>query len=184
MADTYFMLAAKCADRTSADLRQRLDKTTARQQIRAYSDYLRGINGGSLRAVVTTTLAATTASQTIGCDQSDAVDATDSVTIGPTTLSVEASPADEDEFLQGATDIAFAANLAAAINAHSVLSKIVTAASDGVDTVTVTCRWPGIIGNEIALAEAGLGFTLGAAALAGGTQDETDEFGKGMAAAV
>lgn len=184
MADTYFMLAAKCIDRSSAVLRAKLDRQTARQQIGAYSKYLNGINGGSHRAAVVTTLAATAASQTIGCDQSDAVDGTDDITIGSQTLSVEAAPADEDAFLQGATDIAFAANLAAAINAHSELSKIVTAASDGVDTVTITCRWPGILGNEVALTESGNGFTLGAAALAGGTQDEVDEFGKGTAAAV
>lgn len=139
---------------------------------------LHAVQGGAEDASLLAQVVGVKASGTIGCDYSDAVDGTDTVTIGPTTLSVEASPSGEDEFDSGATDIAFAANLVTAINAHSVLKNLVTATTDGVDTVTVTSRIAGIIGNEIILAEVGNGFTLSAAALASGTDgQDAVEFG-------
>lgn len=77
---------------------------------------------------------------------------TDTVTIGTTTLTWEASPADENDIDVGADAAGDADNLAAAINAHSILSQIVSASSDGVDTVTITALEPGVIGEAITLA--------------------------------
>lgn len=167
-------------DLTLTDLANRYTRADRRQSMSRLHELVGSIGPGHRRAVVTTYVSGAQASGTIGCDFSDAVDGTDDVTIGPTTLSVEASPSGEDEFDSGTDDIEFAANLVAAIAAHSVLSKSYTAVSDGVDTVTVTHRLAGISGNETALAETGNGFTLGAAALAGGTQNATQEFDFGQ----
>jgi len=124
--------------------------------------------GGAVGNQIGVSAVGAAASQTIGCDFSDAIDGTDTVTIGAVTLSVEASPGNENEFDSGADDIEFAANLTDAINDHSVLGLAFSAVTDGVDTVTVTALDPGVIGNQVALSEAGIGFTLGGAVLAGG----------------
>lgn len=88
------------------------------------------------------------ASATITCAS---VAADDTVTIGKTTLTAKASPSNENQFDQSGTDTADATSLAAKINAHSVLSKIVSASSSGA-VVTVTALDKGILGNHIALA--------------------------------
>jgi len=88
------------------------------------------------------------ASGTITCA---AVNAADTVTIGKTTLTASATPANENEFDQSGTNTADAESLAAKINAHSVLSKLVSAsAASGV--VTVTALEKSALGNHIALA--------------------------------
>ena len=161
---------------------QRFSRSTNRRAVVAnIMTQLRGMLGGVRRAQLRVGIGSAFASQTVNCDQSDAVDGTDTLTIGTIVLAVEASPANESEFEKGADDIEFAANLAAAINAHSVLSTFVRAESDGVSDVTITSLYPGAIGDAIPLAEAGNGFTLGGTALDGGDQtvDElsTFEFG-------
>ncbi len=167
---------------TAAQLVQRFSRTSSkRTTLRELGNYINGLQGGVRRAHVRVQCFEAFASQTVGCDMSDAVEGTDTLTIGTVTLSVEAAPANESEFLLGADDIEFAANLAAAINAHSVLSLFVQAESDGIDTVTITSLYAGPVGDAIGLAEAGNGFTLGGAALDGGdaTLDEMQTFSFG-----
>ncbi len=150
---------------------QRLMRTSSKRTVmRELVNYVNGVQGGVRRAHVRAQVFSAFASETVACDQSAAVDGTDELTIGTVVLAVEASPANENQFAKGASDIAFAANLAAAINAHSILSLFVKAESDGVDTVTITCLYGGPIGDAIPLAETGNGFTLGGAALDGGDQ--------------
>ena len=153
--------------------------TNRRTLLRRLINYLEGVAGGirSTSVVgVKTMVGDVFASMTIGCDVSDAVDDTDTVTIGPTTFTTVAAPANENQISSPATDILYAAELAAAINVHSVLKNLVEAVSDGIDTVTVTCRLPGKIGNEIAVTEAGNGYTLSGAVLAGGTNNAMVEY--------
>lgn len=165
---------------TATQLVQRFSRSSAskRTVMREVGNYINGLQGGVRRALVNVQCFDAFASQTVGCDESDTVDGTDELTIGTVVLAVEAAPASESEFLKGATDIAMAANLAACINAHSVLSIFLRAESDGVDTVTITCLYGGPIGDAIPLAETGNGFTLGGTALDGGDQpaDENQEF--------
>jgi hypothetical protein len=67
-----------------------------------------------------------------------------------------------------------AAKLAAAVNAHSVLSTFVVA-TYAANVVTVTCRVPGVVGNMIAISETGNTITAsGSGYLAGGTGGATD----------
>lgn len=58
--------------------------------------------------------------------------------------------------------------LADAINnsTSDALAGVVSAESDGVDTVTVSCLMPGVIGNSIVLADAAAGFAWAGAATA------------------
>lgn len=156
---------------TSAQLVQRLLRTESKRTVmRELANYINGLQGGVRNAHVRVQAFDAFASQTVTVSQAAAVEGTDELTIGTIVLAVEASPANENQFELGASDIEFAANLAAAINAHSILSLFVVAASDGVDTVTITSLYGGPVGDAIPLAETGNGFTLGGTALDGGDQ--------------
>jgi hypothetical protein len=177
---THYTIIATTND-DAASLRNRLDKTGRRVQLSRAISFLRQILGGNKAAQIRTQISTGKASFTYTCSQAAAVDNTDTVSIGAVTLAVKAAPATENEFLKGASDIALAANLAAAINAHSVLSEFCTAVSDGISLVTVTIDIPGAIGNQLVVAEAGSGFTKSGAAPTGGASDEMDEFAFGIA---
>lgn len=164
---------------SAAQLVQRFSRTANRRvTMRELATYLNGLQGGIRRALVRVQCFEAAASQIVTCTRSATVDGTDELTIGTVVLAVEAAPANESEFLKGATDITMAANLAACINAHSVLSLFVKAASDGISAVTITCLYPGPIGDAISLSETGNGFALTGAALDGGDQtlDESQTF--------
>ncbi len=154
-----------------ATLRAKLDRDDKRLTIREVITFLFGLLAGSMRGFVRTQVASACASATIGCDQSDAVDDTDTVTIAGVELAVVAAPADTSEFAKGADDIEFAANLVDAIHANATLAKLVRATTDGVDTVTVTAIAPGPVGNFLTLTEVGNGFTVSGAVFSGGASD-------------
>ncbi len=100
--------------------------------------------------------------------------ATDAITIGATTLTASSTPSGETQWeIDGAGDTADAASLAAAINAHSTLSQIVTATSDS-NVVTVTAKQKGVCGNAINMSSADATITANVANLAGGTGGATD----------
>ena len=100
--------------------------------------------------------------------------ATDAVTIGAVTLTASSTPADEGEWeIDGADDAADAESLAAAINAHSVLSQVVSAESTS-NVVTVTCLTKGVVGNQIALSSADATIVASGTHLAGGTGGITE----------
>jgi hypothetical protein len=168
---------------TAAQLVQRFSRSSAGKRVvmRELGNYINGLQGGVRRAHVRVQCFEAFASQIVTCSRAAAVDGTDELTIGTIVLAVEASPATESEFAKGASDITMAANLAACINAHSVLSLFVKAASDGVSAVTITCLYGGPVGDAIVLAETGDGFTLGGTALDGGDQtlDESQTFAFG-----
>jgi phage tail sheath gpL-like len=95
--------------------------------------------------------------------------ATDAVTIGAVTLTASSTPANENQWeIDGADDAADATSLAAAINAHSVLSLVVTAEANSA-VVTITAKQKGVVGNQIPLSSADATITASAAFLAGGT---------------
>lgn len=132
---------------------------------------------GNERMHARLTLASAVASQTITASASGGAP-NDTLVVGGTTLTNKASPANENEFADAATDALLAASVVAAINAHSTISKFawaaVTTSASGI--FTVYSKFPGPIGNLITLAETGSGFTLTGSALTGGASDETDEF--------
>ncbi len=93
----------------------------------------------------------------------------DTVTVGATTLTGSAgAPANENEFNVSGTDDQDATALAVCINAHSVLSKYVSAARTSSGVCTITSLVPGVIGNAIILAISAHGSVV---AFATGSED-------------
>jgi phage tail sheath gpL-like len=99
--------------------------------------------------------------------------ATDTITIGNITFTGTGSPTTELHFETDGNDTADAAALAAAINAHSTLSKVVVATSAS-NVVTITSLIRGVVGNFIALSETGSTITVSGTALTGGTGGSTN----------
>lgn len=122
------------------------------------------------RATMRACIASACASTYYTCTWASAVSGTDTATIGGTALVAESSPVDQDDFDIGTTDATMAANLAAAINAHTTLQKIVRASASAA-VVTVTSIYPGPIGNFVTTTKSGNGLAVNAAALAAGASD-------------
>ena len=100
--------------------------------------------------------------------------ATDVAVIGPTTFTFTSTPTLESHVeVDGADDTADAAALAAAINAHSTVSQVVTATS-ALGVVTVTAKQRGVTGNFINISSPDSTITASAANLADGTGGAAD----------
>lgn len=94
-----------------------------------------GLEHCSLRLEVGGAQAATT----VSCDE---VVADNTFVLGEVTLTGKVSPSGENQFAIGSDDDDAATNLAAAINAHSVLSQMVSAAvatAEVSEVTTITC---------------------------------------------
>jgi len=95
------------------------------------------------------------------------------VTIGKTVFTASSTPTSNtatavDFESDGADDTADAASLAAAINANALGVAPLVYATSALGVVTVTCRVPGLIGNQIALAKSGAPITVSGTYLASG----------------
>lgn len=100
--------------------------------------------------------------------------ATDTITVGKTTFTGTGTPTTALHFETDGDDTADAAALAAAINAHTDASKLVSATS-AVNVVTITALQRGLLGNHIALSETGTTIVCtGSGFLAGGTGGATN----------
>lgn len=90
--------------------------------------------------------------------------ASNTVTVGKTTLTADT------HYAVGGDDAATATALAAAINAHAVIGDIVRAEVDSSteEQVNLTAKLPGLIGNEIPLAISANG-SVSASYMASGT---------------
>jgi len=103
------------------------------------------------------------------------VPADDTAVIAGVTLTAKASPDPEEpsEWSQAGSDTVDAASLAACINAHTTLNKLVRATS-AAGVVTVTCLVKGLIGNHLTITEGGDSITAtGSGLLTGGTGGAT-----------
>jgi len=176
----FYSLFLSLPGRSVTELRNRLDKGDRRQQMRAIQNQLNGIAGGLDDAEVRTQVSTACASFTVTCDYDTLVLDTDNLSIGAVTLTAATTPATENDFAGGSTDATLATNLAAAINAHSVLSEFCTAAASS-DVVTVTVNVPGVLGNQLLLADTGTSFTRSGNYPTGGDSDELDEWSFGDA---
>lgn len=160
-----------------ATVRSRITRQPKGDAMRGLQNEINSLNSLARRGKARVFVASATASQTVTCSYSGVVNGTDELTIAGTVLAVEASPANQSEFLKGSSDATFAANLAACINAHTTLNKIVNAAvtTGASGIVTIYANVPGPIGNLVTLAKTGNGFTIGAATLANGASDAVKE---------
>jgi phage tail sheath gpL-like len=145
--------------RRAAKALEQLFRDLGSQQVRGVIDVQSG-SAAPVAASATLTLASAVA--------------TDAITIGPVTLTASSTPANENQWeIDGADDTADAASLAAAINAHSTLSQVVTATSED-EVVTVTAKQKGVVGNFINISSADATITASGANLSGGTGGVTD----------
>lgn len=146
------------------------------------SSYFRGLAGGAKAATisfgsVSESADSVSASQTGVFD--DVPSDEDTIVVNGVTLTfVESlSPGNNEISTLDGSDPASLAQLADrtadAINDSTTasLSGLLSASSDGVDTVTITCKMPSLLGNSVALDDSGVtqGFAFDGAALAGGT---------------
>jgi hypothetical protein len=174
----YLNTTVYLPDDLLATVRARVRRKPQGDALRALANEILAVSGPQKRGMIRSIIASAVASQLVTCDQSEAVNGTDKLTIAGTDLSVVASPATESQVSKGTSDAEFAANVVAKINAHSTISKLVWAAvtTSASGIFTIYAIVPGPIGNLITLAETGDGFTLGASALAGGASDAVDAY--------
>jgi phage tail sheath gpL-like len=163
------------AEESQAYLVQTLKKTSGepKGQALALAGYFKELAIGTKSASVEVSTGAGNPVAASGTFTLASVAADDAVTIGGVTLTAKASPAGEAQWSQAGTDAVDAAALATCINAHSVLSLVVSATSAS-NVVTVTSKVPGLIGNRIAITETGTSITASGALLTGGTGGGSD----------
>ena len=173
----HYNVSVFAPDDLIATVRTKLDRAVKGEAVNAIAKDLLACAGPHKRAHVRAFIASEVASRIVTCSAAAGVPG-DTLVIGGTTLTNAASPANESEFADAATDALLAASVVACINAHSVLSKIVWAAvtTSASGILTIFAVVPGPIGNLVTLAETGNGFTLGGAALTGGASDEVDGY--------
>lgn len=127
------------SEETQAVLQQLFKTPTTAPRILAekLSQYFKQLASCHKRGVITVQTASASPVAASGTATCASVSVNDTITIGVTTLTAKASPASESEFSQAGTDTADALSLATIINAHSVLSLLVSASSAlGVVTIT------------------------------------------------
>ena len=161
--------------RTNKDHQQYKKSGQKNQNMNRLLNLIAGLNAGSLLGEVfvqgssADTLVAASGTFTV----TSAI-ATDAITIGSVTLTASSTPADENEWeIDGASDALDAASLAACINAHSVLSKIVVASSAS-NVVTVTVLQKGVLGNQLPISSADATIVASGVRLTGGAGGATD----------
>lgn len=115
---------------------------------------LSGIVSGALNAVLDIQYSSDDPVAASGTFTLTSAIATDAITIGTVTLTASSTPANENQWeIDGADDDADATALAAAINAHSTLSKVVSASASA-NVVTVSALQKGVVGNQIPISSA------------------------------
>jgi phage tail sheath gpL-like len=151
-----------------------LSSTRPKDEAKALERMFKRLASGHSRATVDVQTSAAAPAAASGSFTLASVIATDACTIAGVTFTFTSSPTVEtDVEVDGADNTADAAALAAAINAHSTIGRIVTATSSGA-VVTVTCKVKGEIGNFIAISDADSTITTSGAYLTGGTGGGTE----------
>lgn len=154
--------------KTNKDTSEMAKVGQATQNMQRICNMLNGMKAGVLRGEITVAANSANPVAASGTLTLTSAVATDAVTIGAITLTASSTPANENQWeIDGADNAADAASLAACINVHSVLSKVVSAKSVGA-VVTVTAIVPGAAGSQIPLSSADATIVASSAFLAGG----------------
>ena len=140
-------------------------------------NFLAGLLGGTRMGRVTYSLENATnltkSSVTVTVTDANLTNGSDTLTIGGKVLTWVASAANENEITNGANDAASAANLAAVVNANSVLKGII-AATVVTNVVTLRFLWPSRLGNLVTIAtNDATAMALSAAVFGGATSTES-----------
>ena len=138
------------------------------QNVTRIINLLSGLNVGALQAVLDVQYSSDDPVAASGTFTLTSAVATDAITIGTVTLTASSTPANENQWeIDGADDAADATALAAAINAHSTLSKVVSASASS-SVVTVTALQKGVVGNQIPISSADATIVASGSFLTGG----------------
>jgi hypothetical protein len=151
MANSKFNLAVTVNDNANGVIAKLLpSRGSPTLLLNAIAAYFQQMVGGTVSSSV---VLQTTGVAAAGTVTFSSFTTGDTVTVGATTLTGSAgAPANESEFNVSGNDAADAVAFAACVNAHSVLSKYLSAAKTATATVTLTSLVPGVIGNGLALA--------------------------------
>lgn len=179
MTTAHITLTAELQDRPIASLRTKDDHTDKRESMNAFINEFRGILAGR-RAMVRSCIASACASSTATLVQAS-ISANDTITIAGVVLTAKSSGANlTSEWNNATSDTVSAANLATLINANTSTQKVVRASSSA-GVVTITCVFPGPVGNEVRLTKSSAGITVtGSGFLASGASDEVDIYQLGF----
>ena len=186
---THVTCTLELSDRHIVSLRKELESFTGgtsrshkkRDVSRGFINVLRGLMSGSSRGYSRFCVASAAAKTTATLAS---VIQNDTIVIAGVTLTARTSAANgTTQFTRGVSNTADAASLAACIMANTTLNKIVRATSAAA-VVTITCLYPGPIGNSVTVTQTGGTITLGAAALASGASDTVDGYNFGYAPTV
>ena len=150
---------------TKADFQSECDLSPGQlPALQNLENYIGGLSGGNHKASLAVKVGAIQASGLI--TSTGAATATEIFTLCNVVFTARASGATGNEFNLSATVATQATNIAAAINASSDLTGIVTATS-ALGVVTVTSVVPGLLGNGFQLSEGLTNATI--TAFSGGT---------------
>lgn len=155
----------------------------AETEISVLANLMKAVACGQLRSTILVQTSGTSPVAASGTFTLVSAIATDAITIGTVTLTASSTPANENQWeIDGASDALDAASLAAAINAHSVLSKVVVATRvDNVITVTALAK--GVVGNQIPISSADATITASGTFLesgAGGVDEDGTSYAFGL----
>lgn len=139
MADSWLIMAVKVKDRSATDLKNKLSygtvtgsegRTLTRRFVNMVEDTVNALIGGTRRGEIYATIldtSFTASTGNIACTRANASGDTITFTYGSKTVVLTEGASGENGFARGATDTTCAANLAACINAHSILGKLIVA---------------------------------------------------------
>jgi len=151
MADTYQRVLMRIPDTTASwESWVNLDGSDARNELKAFVNWLQGVIGGRFGCDFDFTTGASYGTATL--TSTGAATATETCTICAITFTARASGATGNEFNVSATPATQAANIAAAVNASTDLTGVCTASS-ALGVTTITSAVPGAIGNGLEITE-------------------------------
>lgn len=168
----YVFAVIKVSSLTAADVKKKYFPITGQASIGAtatcngLSKLSTALAGGTVKGVLTTTVvdaAGTLATGSVVCTQANAAGNYVRFSFG----GVDITLTEGTDFARGASDTTCGANLATAINAHSILKTIMTAAAV-TGTVTLTAKFPTALAHSVTMStDDGTAFAL--TAFASGT---------------
>ena len=178
MADSWMILAIRVKGYSAVDLKNNISHGTVTKDTglrkRFFSTVMKtlnGIRGGTKRGNMIATIldtSGTAATGNIACTQANAATDTITFTYGGKTVVLTEGASGENGFARGASNTACAANLAACINAHPILSPLFTALGS-VGNCGLTAKMPTCLLHDFALTTSdGTAFTF--TQMTGGTE--------------
>lgn len=165
MADSWVIIAVKVIDHAAVDIKNQITQATigtstgtpsaalGKRFVNATGNLLKSLLHGVKRGNIYATVldnSATYSTGNIACTQANAAGNTITFTYGAKTVVLTEGASGENGFARGASNTTCAANLAACINAHSILSSTLTALG-AVGDCGLTANVPTALLQDIAM---------------------------------